>query len=43
MSLINNRITFQVVRDIRVRAFSHMEQLPLSYIDAIVPARPSAA
>ena len=37
MSLINNRITFQVVRDIRVRAFSHMEQLPLSYIDAHRP------
>ena len=37
MSLINNRITFQVVRDIRVRAFSHMEELPLSYIDAHRP------
>ena len=37
MSVINNRITFQVVRDIRVKAFSHMEQLPLKYIDAHRP------
>ena len=37
MSLINNRITFQVVRDIRVRAFRHMEELPLRYIDAHRP------
>ena len=37
MSMMNNRITFQVVRDIRVRAFSHMEELPLSYIDAHRP------
>ena len=37
MNVINNRITFQVVRDIRVHAFSHMEQLPLRYIDAHRP------
>ena len=37
MNVINNRITFQVVRDIRVKAFSHMEQLPLKYIDAHRP------
>ena len=43
MSLINNRITFQVVRDIRVRAFSHMEQLPLRYIDAPAPSAVFAA
>ena len=31
MNMVNNRITFQVVRDIRVQAFQHMEILPLSY------------
>ena len=30
MSLCNNRITYQVVRDIRVQAFDHMQVLPLS-------------
>ena len=28
MNMVNNRITFQVVRDIRVQAFQHMEILP---------------
>lgn len=37
MSVVNNRITFQVVRDIRVRAFEHLEILPLNYIDAHRP------
>ncbi|MGN0315375.1 MAG: ABC transporter ATP-binding protein [Fusicatenibacter sp.] len=37
MSLLTNRITFQVVQDIRVRAFDHMEILPLSYIDSHQP------
>ena len=37
MSLCNNRITWQVVRDIRVQAFDHMQVLPLSYIDAHRP------
>ena len=32
-SVINNRIVFHVVRDIRTRAFNHMQSLPLEYID----------
>ena len=32
-SAINNRIVFHVVRDIRTRAFDHMQSLPLEYID----------
>ena len=34
VSSINNRITFQVVRDIRVRAFRHLQKLPLKYMDS---------
>ena len=34
MSLINNRITYRVVRDIRSAAFQKLQTLPLSYIDA---------
>ncbi|MBO6015703.1 MAG: ABC transporter ATP-binding protein [Lachnospiraceae bacterium] len=34
MSSINNRITFQVVRDVRNDAFAKLEILPLGYIDA---------
>ena len=30
MSMVTNHITYQVVRDIRIQAFTHMEQLPLS-------------
>ena len=37
MNMVNNRITFQEVRDIRVQAFQHMEILPLSYMDAHKP------
>jgi len=33
MSAINNRITYQVSRDIRNAAFSHIQTLPLSYLD----------
>ncbi len=33
MNAINNRITFDVVRDIRSDAFRHIEELPLSYLD----------
>ena len=33
MNIINNRITFAVVRDIREDAFAHLQQLPLSYYD----------
>ena len=34
MSQINNYVTFRVVRDIRNEAFSHIQKLPLSYLDA---------
>ena len=37
MNVVNNRITFQVVRDIRIRAFRQMEILPLKYMDAHRP------
>lgn len=33
MSIINNKITFNVIRDIRFEAFSHIQELPLKYID----------
>ena len=33
-SMINNRITFLVVRDMRNEAFAHIGKLPLSYIDS---------
>ena len=33
-SIINNRITYVVVRDIRSDAFRHIQELPLSYLDA---------
>lgn len=34
MNHINNKITYNVVRDIRNDAFSKIEELPLSYIDS---------
>lgn len=34
MNHINNKITFQVVKDIRTKAFNHLEELPLSYLDS---------
>ncbi|MBD5583814.1 MAG: ABC transporter ATP-binding protein [Clostridia bacterium] len=34
MNVINNRITYDVVRDIREEAFSHLQKLPLKFIDA---------
>ncbi len=33
MNVVNNRVTFQVVRDIRNEAFRKIEELPLSYLD----------
>lgn len=33
MNHINNLITYRIVKDLRVRAFSHLHTLPLSYID----------
>lgn len=37
MNVVNNRITFQVVRDMRVKAFKQLEILPLKYLDAHRP------
>ena len=34
MNLINNRITYNVTKDIRNRAFDKIQKLPLSYIDS---------
>jgi ATP-binding cassette subfamily B protein len=34
MNIINNHITYNVVKDIRIEAFNHLEELPLSYIDS---------
>ena len=33
MGVINNRVTYKIVRDIRNEAFVHIQKLPLSYID----------
>ena len=33
VSVLNNCVTFQVIRDIRNRAFRHLQTLPLSYLD----------
>ena len=34
MNIVNNRVTFDVVRDLREEALGHINRLPLSYIDA---------
>ena len=34
MTLINNRVTYSVTRDIRNEAFSRLQKLPLSYLDS---------
>ena len=33
MNHINNTITYRVAEDVRVRAFNHIEKLPLSFLD----------
>ncbi len=33
MNHINNTITYHIVQDMRTREFSHLQELPLSYID----------
>lgn len=33
MNHINNTITYHIVKDMRTKAFSHLQKLPLSYID----------
>ena len=42
MNLINNRITYRVVRDIRNEAFRKLQILPLKYIDSRPTGRWSA-
>lgn len=34
MNIINNRITYRVVKDVRVKAFRHLQNLEISYIDS---------
>ena len=34
MNIINNKITFCVTREVRQQAFSHLQTLPLAYLDA---------
>ena len=34
MNIINNHITYSVVKDIRIEAFNHLSDLPLAYIDS---------
>ena len=34
MNIINNRITYRVVKDLRVQAFRHLQKLDISYIDS---------
>ena len=34
MNLCNNKITYQVVKDVRIRAFAKLQELPLKYIDS---------
>ena len=33
MNHINNKITYRIVRDLRVQACNHLQELPLSYVD----------
>ena len=33
MNMINNKITYQVVRDVRNEAFEKIQELPLRYLD----------
>ncbi len=34
MNVINNKIAYNTVRDMRNRAFSHMQKLPVAYVDS---------
>ncbi len=34
MNILNNRVTYKVVNDVRTTAYKKLERLPLSYIDA---------
>lgn len=37
MNLVTNHITYQVVQDIRIQAFNHMQILPVRYLDSHQP------
>lgn len=37
MNLVTNHITYQVVQDIRIQAFNHMQILPIRYLDSHQP------
>lgn len=34
MNLCNNRVTYLVVKDVRMNAFEHLQRLPLKYVDS---------
>ena len=34
MNLCNNRITYRVVKDVRIKAFARLQVLPLKYVDS---------
>jgi len=33
LNLLTNDVTFQIIQDIRIQAFGHLKELPLSYLD----------
>lgn len=37
MNLLTNQITYRVVEDLRKQAFSHLQEVPLSYLDRCQP------
>jgi ATP-binding cassette subfamily B protein len=37
MNLISNNLTYHIVEDLRKRAFAHLEQVPVSYMDTRQP------
>ncbi len=37
MNLLTNQVTYHVVEDIRGRAFNHLQQVPVSYVDQSQP------
>lgn len=37
MNLLTNQVTYHVVQDVRSRAFSHLQEVPVSYMDASQP------
>ncbi len=37
MNLLTNQVTYSVVQDVRCQAFAHLQEVPVSYIDANQP------